>query len=336
MPKAKDTNSTPKNYVRLEGSERRPSPGARRVGSADSKERFSVTIVLRRRPDGESVPDFEYFQTTPPGARRRLSEKEFAQKYGASPEDLKKVSDFAANSGLKVQETNVARRTVVVAGTVAQMNKAFGVSLGKYEHEVKRRRGEKAKTETYRGRDGFIHIPKELADIIIGVFGLDNRSITKRNAADPPNTNPISVPTARQLYNFPSNTASGQTIAIFCGLTEDGDGYDINDINTYFSGLPTGFPQPTITDISVHGSNSGSDPFGEITQDIDIAGSAAPGAAIAVYFTSHTQQGWVDLIQRVVHPTAGDPACSGYPAATLSRKETIRPDWQQQARRARG
>ena len=220
MPKAKNTNSTPKNYVRLEGSERRPSPGARRVGSADSKERFSVTIVLRRRPDGESVPDFEYFQTTPPGARRRLSEKEFAQKYGASPEDLKKVSDFAANSGLKVQETNAARRTVVVVGNRGPDEQGVRRLARKVRARgAKRRRGEKAKTETYRGRDGFIHIPKELADIIIGVFGLDNRSITKRNAADPPNTNPISVPTARQLYNFPSNTAAGQTIAIFCGLT---------------------------------------------------------------------------------------------------------------------
>ena len=49
----------------------------------------------------------------------------------------------------------------------------------------------------------------------------------------------------------------------------------------------------------------------ETTQDIFIAASAAPGAQIAVYFTTYTQPGWVDLITRVIHPNPGDPECSG-------------------------
>ncbi len=48
----------------------------------------------------------------------------------------------------------------------------------------------------------------------------------------------------------------------------------------------------------------------ETTQDIFIAGSAAPGAEIAVYFTTYSQPGWVDLVARVIHPSAGDPQCS--------------------------
>ena len=61
--------------------------------------------------------------------------------------------------------------------------------------------------------------------------------------------------------------------------------------------------------MSVDASNDGS-ADGETTQDICIAGLAAPGAAIAVYFTSFNQQGWVDLVARVAHPNAGDPVCS--------------------------
>src|SRR5206468_3893505 len=38
--------------------------------------------------------------------------------------------------------------------------------------------------------------------------------------------------------------------------------------------------------------------------------AAAPGAAIAVYFTTQTQQGWIDCINRVVHPNDGDPLCN--------------------------
>jgi len=301
MAKSK-TTPPPRNYVRLEGSERRPSPSARLVGPADPKERFSVTIALRRRPDGEPMPGPEYFRKTPPRSRPRLSEAEFAKKYGASNQDIKKVTDFASKSGLKVEDTNAAQRSVVVSGTAEQMSKAFGISLGKYEHQVSRGNGEKPFSETYRGRDGFIHVPRDLAAVIVGVFGLDNRRITKRNSGDPPNTNPLTVPQIAKLYNFPTNSAAGQTIAIFSE-----QGYQTADITKYFSVL--GLTMPTVSDVTVDASNDGTgDP--ETTQDICIAGSAAPGAAIAVYFTTYSQGGWADLIKRVIHPLAGDPVCS--------------------------
>ena len=227
-----------------------------------------------------------------------MSSDEFVAKYGAAPDDFQKVSDFAKAQGLQVVETNAARRSVVVSGTAAQMSKAFAVTLGRYQHTIVRGRAGKPQTESYRGRDGFIHVPKDLADIIVGVFGLDNRRITKRNGGDPPNTTTISLATVRKLYNFPTNSAAGQTVAI---LSETG--YHPADIRSSLGSLPT------ITDVTVDASNDGSaDP--ETTQDICIAASAAPGAAIAAYFTLGSQQGWVDLIGRVVHPSAGDPVCS--------------------------
>jgi kumamolisin len=61
--------------------------------------------------------------------------------------------------------------------------------------------------------------------------------------------------------------------------------------------------------VSVDASNNGT-ADGETTQDICIAGLAAPGAQIAVFFTTFSQQGWVDLISRVAHPNPGDPVCS--------------------------
>jgi kumamolisin len=238
-----------------------------------------------------------------------MSDDEFATQYGASPIEMEKVAEFVKCQGMKVVETNLARRTLVASGTVAQVNKAFAVALGYYELENAHDH-EQGKVESYRERDGSVYVPRELADVIVGVFGLDNRRITKHNCGNLFSTTPLSVPQMTQLYNFPTNSAAGQTIGIFCGLTEQGNGYDINDIKHYFQGLPATHPMPAITDISVHGKNSGSDPYGEITQDICIAGAAAPGAAIAVYFTTQTQQGWIDCINRVVHPDAGDPVCN--------------------------
>ena len=303
MPKNLKKNNIPRNYVALKGSERRPSPKAKLLGPADAKETFSVTIVLRRRPGGPAVPPPAYF-TKPPGQRRRMPENEFAAKYGASPADIGHVTKFAQEHGLTLVETNAARRSVVVSGTVAQMSEAFAVTLGRYRHTVVRSSHEKPRSETYRGRDGFIHVPKALADLIVGVFGLDNRRITKCGSGDPPNTNSITIPQVRGLYQFPTNTAAGQTIAIFSER-----GYQLSDVTNYFGTLPAGYPAPTITDITVDASNNGTEDL-ETTQDICIAATAAPGAAIAVYFTSYSQRGWVDLIGRVVTPIAGDPHCS--------------------------
>jgi kumamolisin len=290
----------------IPGSERRASRAARRLGPADPNELLTVTISIRRRTDGTSVPDYQYFATVHPGQRQRMSEDDFVRQYGASPEDIDKVKGYVASQGLEVLEIHPARRTIVVRGTVAQMNAAFGVDLGHYEDEVRSHRGGAPQRESYRGREGVVRIPRSLADIVVGVFGLDNRRIGKRNAAEPNNTTTVSVPVVAKLYNYPTNSAAGQTIGIF-SLS----GYDINDINTYFSSLGAGYTAPTVTDILINGAtNSGSDPYGETTQDIAITASFAPGAAVNVYITTGDQQGWVQAISRVAHPDATDSAPS--------------------------
>jgi kumamolisin len=317
--------TTPTNYRQLEGSELRPRPGARLLGPSSESETLSVTIVLRRRPDGPPVPEHAHYLRTPPSQRRRLSEPAFAARYGADLAEIEKVADFARSHGLTVDETNAARRTVVVSGTVGQFNEAFAISLRSYEHEVERSRRSGRRTETYRSYEGFIHVHADLAGVIVGVFGLDNRRIIKRNMADPPNTTPITLSTVPTLYDFPPNLAAGQTIAVFSEA-----GYLASDIAANFAGSP-----PSVIDIPVDAAN-GNFPDFETTQDIFIAGSAAPGAQIAVYFTTYTQKGWVDLITRVIHPNVGDPICSvlsssfyvsdGDDAATLLA-EMVPPSW---------
>jgi kumamolisin len=288
----------PLDYVALDGSERHPSPGATVTGPTDPGESVTVSIVLRRRPDGPPVPGFSYYASTPRSQRRRLSREDFAARFGAADDDIAKVVDFVTSHGLQVVDTDPATRTVEASGTVAQMSEAFGVTLQSYEHEVTTRAGQEPVRESYRGRDGAIYMPRDLAPIIVGVFGLDNRRVTKRNNGDPPNTEPIPVATIRRLYNFPTNSAAGQTIAV---LSEAG--FLESDISAAFGGHP-----PTVTSISVDASNDGTADL-ETTQDICIAAMAAPGASVAVYFTAYSQAGWVDLISRVIHPRAGDPTC---------------------------
>ena len=289
----------PDNYHPLDGSERRPSATAKKVGPADPNETLTVTIALRRRPDGAPLPGYDELARRP-----RLSEPEFIRRHGASEEDIGKVKAFATAHGLTVVEAHAARRIVRVKGTASQMQAAFAVELGSYQHEIRPRRDGKPETEAYRGRDGFIFIPDSLRSIVVGVFGLDNRNITRANGGDPPGTAPLGVPEVARLYNYPTNSAAGQVIGI---LSFPGIGaYDPTDITKYFASLGGSFTAPAVVDVPVNGATNVGFPSPETTQDIEIAASFAPGAAINVYFTMHDQQGWFEAISRVAHPDPGD------------------------------
>jgi kumamolisin len=155
----------PANYTALEGSELGPVAGARITGPANPNEVLTVSVYIRRLPDGLPLPDPIALAARPTAERHYLSREELAARYGASKGDLDKVADFARANGLTVVESSIPRRVIVLKGTVLQMSKAFAVDLNVYE----------TPKEKYRGRGGKIHVPIDLATIVEGVFGLDNR-----------------------------------------------------------------------------------------------------------------------------------------------------------------
>jgi kumamolisin len=121
----------------------------------------------------------------------------------------------------------------------------------------------------------------------------------------------LTPPDVARLYEFPTGCgAAAQTI----GILAFGGGYRLRDVERYFASLGPAFSPPRIADIGINGgrNNPGSDYRAdrEVLMDICIAAAAAPGAEIAVYFAPQNEKGWVDAIQRAVHPGPGDPAPS--------------------------
>ena len=55
-------------------------------------------------------------------------------------------------------------------------------------------------------------------------------------------------------------------------------------------------------------NHPGSNADGEVMLDIEVAGSIAPGAIIAVYFAPNTDQGFIDAITDAVHDTTRKPS----------------------------
>ena len=127
----------------LKGSERKPLPGAKAVGPADPSERLEVSVLLRRR-NADALKEKVTKLARRDRADGHLSREEFEEQFGADRTDIAAVKKFAATHGLSVVQEHAGRRTVVLSGTVAQFNEAFGVALQRFEHAG----------SSYRGRIG--------------------------------------------------------------------------------------------------------------------------------------------------------------------------------------
>src|SRR5919109_5243765 len=125
------------SHVPVPGSERTALPGARAVGAPHPKERIEVTLYVRPRIGATALKEalaVERLGAMMPAERRHMTHEEFAAAYGADPKDLATIEAFAQAHGLTVTEVSPAKRSVVLAGTVAAFSEAFGVSLATYEY----------------------------------------------------------------------------------------------------------------------------------------------------------------------------------------------------------
>jgi kumamolisin len=276
------------------GSHRSAPSQATVSGTLNDSELLSVTIYLERKTKLDSS-----------SYRERPSRTAFNEAHGADQAQVAKVEKFAHQHGLTVVDTSLRKRRVVVSGTIDALKKAFAVELQCYKSEVS--------GHSFRGRTGSISLPKELAGDVVAVLGLDSRPAAKphfrlkkkkHDPAPPPSSfSPLQV---AQLYGFPTTvTGAGQTI----GIIELGGGYSPTDLATYFSSLNIN-PAPTVTAVSVDGgaNTPGGAADGEVMLDIEVAGSIAPGANIAVYFAPNTDQGFIDAIADAVHDTTRKPS----------------------------
>jgi kumamolisin len=294
------------NRFTVPGTARSAMPGARAAAKVLPHERIEVSVRIRPKPGARDLATGGALGDQPAAERNYLSRDEFAARHGAAAADIAKVAAFAKAHGLAVVESSAPRRTVVLSGTAAAMSEAFGVTLKQFEHDG----------GTYRGRTGAISVPAELAGIVEGVFGLDNRpqasphfqvlgapGVAVARAASASFT----PPQLARLYDFPTGVdGKGQCIAII----ELGGGFKPADISAYFSGLK--LPVPSVKAIGVDGgrnrpSNANS-ADGEVMLDIEVAAAVAPKAKIAVYFAPNTNQGFLDAITTAVHDNVNKPS----------------------------
>ena len=231
-----------------------------------------------------------------------LSHDRLAGLYGADPLDIAAVEAFASKHHFSVAGIDPAARSVTLSGRFSAMAAAFGadVELSRFHEDGK----------ILRTRRGSLHLPEALSERLIAVLGFDQRPVAvthHRFHSDAGESVSYTPRQIAQLYNFPTNTGANQTIA----LIELGGGFNNSDLQKYWKQL--GLSNVSTTAVSVDGGQNSptGDPDsadGEVALDIEVAGSIASGARIAVYFTSNTDQGFLDAINAAIHDQVRNPS----------------------------
>jgi kumamolisin len=282
-------------------------PEPYRIGEPNPKQLLQVTVLVRSRSADGLLARILEAESAGDSLIPYLSRDEFAADYGADPSDLARVEDFAGAHGLSIVETSIVRRSLVLHGTVADISQAFGVELVLYELGAHK----------YIGCESPPSVAARLAQIIDGVFGLDNRPRCPRGwwgrteAGPVRNERASSIRTPRDLaqhYRLPSGLGGkGQCVAI---IALQG-GYAVDDLTQYFAQL--GLPAPEASAVSVDGAFN--DPLEcpyqdrvEVTCDVEVLGAVAPQARLVVYFAPNSERGWLDVLSTAVHDSLRQPS----------------------------
>jgi hypothetical protein len=291
------------------------------VGNLPGSQRLNLAIGLPLRNQQELDTLLQQlYNPASPNYHRYLTPEEFTARFGPTEKDYQAVMDFAKSNGLAVTATHPNRVVLDVAGAVADIQKTFHVTLRVYRHPTEAR-------EFYASD---VEPSVNLAVPILHISGLDNYSLPHPNlelrpagAAASAKPNSGSGPSGtyrgsdfRTAYvPGTSLTGTGQTV----GLLQF-DGFYASDIATYAS--QAGLPSIPVTVVPIDGGVStpgGGDD--EVSLDIEMVMSMAPGVTNIYVYEAPNPSPWVDLLNAMAthNPLSMQLSCSwggGSPDAT--------------------
>jgi hypothetical protein len=272
------------------------------VGRLPATNRLHLAIGLPLRNQTE-LDDLlrRIYDPASPDFRHYLTPEQFTEMFGPTEQDYQAVIAFAESSGLTVTGTHPNRLLVDVDGPVADVEKAFHVTMRVYPHPTE--------TRTFYSPD--VEPSVESGIPMLDVSGLDNYQlpqprILRRTSLEPsakvtPNagsgTNGTYMGNDFRAAYVPgiSLNGSGQVV----GLLEF-DGYYSNDIVAYEN--LAGLTNVTLTNVLLDGFSgtpgSGND---EVALDIDMVISMAPGVSKIIIYEEPITSPWVDIISRMAN-----------------------------------
>ena len=268
-----------------------------------------------RDPDAARAFIEQLYDPTSPLYHQYLTPEEFTEKFGPTVDDYQAVIDFAKANGLRVTSTHPNRLVLDVDGAASDVEKAFLVTLLEYQHPTEARRFYAPSTEP--------SIPSGLK--IVDISGLNNYPRPHPNShilkagtrAFGPSPNAGSIPGGQYIGKdfraayVPGTTltGSGQSVALV-----QFDGYYASDITKYetLAGLSAVTLSNILLDSFSGTPTSDTDAVGEVSLDIEMSISMAPGLARVLLYEGNPNNFIPnDVLSRIANDnTARQISCS--------------------------
>jgi subtilase family serine protease len=253
--------------------------------------RFDVVLALRDRAGLQTFVR-EVNDPASPSYHQFLTPQEVTARFGASQEDWDALVAFAKASGFEIINGTREERDLRLTGTVANIEKAFHVTMGVYQDPTEDR------TFFAADREPTVDLPFQLWHIT----GLDNDSkphpmyvkksdYAKAHGIDPnkvvthattgsgPSASFLGSDMRAAYYEGTALTGSGQNIALF-----EFAGTDLADLTTYYKNVGQTEPYtPTLISTGGYGTScvdSGSSACDDTEQTLDMTQfmGMAPGS----------------------------------------------------------
>ncbi len=290
------------------------------LGRLAATNRLNLAIGLPlRNPDALSRLLEQLYDPASPNYHHYLTPEEFAAQFGPTEKDCQAVIAFAQANGLTVRREHPNRTLVDVSGSVADIERALHVTLRVYRHPTEGR--------TFYAPDG--EPEPDLGVPLLGIRGLDNYSLPRprflirplgqvgpggtpallSNAGSGPSGTYMG-PDFRAAY-VPGSALTGAGQAV--GLLQF-DGYTASDITYYES--QAGLPNVPLVNVLLDGATgqpSGSGGEVEVSLDIEMSISMAPGLSRVIVYMAANPSPFIDLLNRMATDNlAKQLSCSWY------------------------
>jgi len=300
------------------------------LGAASADQKVNVTLVLKLHNQAQLE---QYIQQTVtpghPNFRRFLSTAQFADKYGATDQEIKRVQDFLRQNGLTgtLLPNRMAIRT---SGTISQFATAFQAPIHNYRS--------KESGDVFHRPSKAPVLPASIADSVLLGSSLSNEHkvlshrITAPDAAKvtlqpaaktqasiaaaakPAAGNPTAtgvpgeytVGDVANLYNINplyarGITGKGTTVAIVT-LSD----FYVDDVQAYWDGIGLTTKANRITKVPVDGGAPIDGGSGETSLDVEQAGGLAPEADILVYHGPNSGSSFTNAALQAVSDNVAD------------------------------
>jgi subtilase family serine protease len=251
---------------------------APKVGYFPGTVRLSLALSLPLGNEDE-LNDLlqELYDPESPEYHQYLTVKEFTERFGASETDYAAVIDFAQRNGLRVSDKAANRMVLDVEGPGENIERAFHIRLGIYQHPTENR--------TFYAPDREPTVDFEVK--LLHITGLDDFSLpvakntlvsnvgSKQVTGSGPGSSLLGSDVRTAYYGSGPLNGAGRSLGLF-----EYTGYEMSDIDNYFNnaGEPLRVP---IENVLINGAGAHCPPPScndtEQALDIEQAISMAPG-----------------------------------------------------------